>query len=274
MRLNVKARLLGSSAILIALMALIGGIAVVNLGSVNQLGASMYGDRTAPIRDLGQARAYLGDIDSQIQRNITTTTHSPEYATAAAADATGVDKLIVAYEATSLVQAEKDGLVIYHTDWTAYQAAYKAVLDAATAGDDAKAISLYFDTAAPLYNKTDGSLATLVKVNDEEALKLQAQIASTYQSGLLITIVAIVIGAIIGFALSFWLARKITSGVKKVQDTLEMLSEKCATWLAEGMEKLRDNDLTYAVTPVTPLIEHYGTDEIGKTAEYTNAMRN
>jgi hypothetical protein len=34
----------------------------------------MYHDRLAPVRDLGEARSLLGDIDSQILRTVGTTT--------------------------------------------------------------------------------------------------------------------------------------------------------------------------------------------------------
>jgi methyl-accepting chemotaxis protein len=273
MRINVRGKLLGSSAILIALMVVIGLLAIVNLGSVNTLGASVYGDRLVPIRDLGEARSLLGDIDSQIQRNFTTATPSGDFATIVAADVQAVDKLIEGYEATFLVPAEEDGLATFHALWTEYQAAFNGVLEAGTAGQDAQAISIYFDAAAPLYAGVDGALKDLATINDQEAIKLQDQISSTFESSRLITILVVVFAAVVGMGMSFWLARRIVKGVVDVQTTLGSLTDKCAAWVEEGLDRLADNDLTYSVTPVTPAIEHYGTDEIGKTAEYTNRLR-
>jgi len=81
------------------------------------------------------------------------------------------------------------------------------------------------------------------------------------------------LAALIGLAIGFWLARGISNGTKAVQLTVTSLAEHCATWLAEGMGRLSDNDLTYAITPVTARIGTYGTDEIGQTAEQTDLLR-
>jgi methyl-accepting chemotaxis protein len=272
MRLNVKTKLLGTSAVLIAFMLGIGILSIFNLAAVDSLGASMYADRVAPIRDLGEARSLLGDIDSQIQRNITTTTPSAEYGTVAAADAAAIDKLITTYEANAVDQAEKDGLVTYRAAWTAYQAAYKSVLDASSAAQMAKAVSLYFDKAAPGYAAVDTALKELVAVNDVAAHAIGESITSTFESSRLITIVILLGATLVGFALSFWLARLITRGVIDVQSTLGSITDRCAAGLEEGLGRLAANDLTYEVTPVTPRIERYGTDEIGRTAEYTNKL--
>ena len=70
----------------------------------------MYADRVVPIRDLAEVRAILGDIDSQIQRAITDTSDDASYVETVASDVRAIDALVEAYEATSLVPAEKEGL--------------------------------------------------------------------------------------------------------------------------------------------------------------------
>jgi methyl-accepting chemotaxis protein len=79
--------------------------------------------------------------------------------------------------------------------------------------------------------------------------------------------------ATLGLFIGWLLSRSIMRGVKAVQVSVTSLSDHCGTWLAEGMERLRDNDLTYAITPVTPKIGRYGSDEIGATAAKTDALR-
>jgi methyl-accepting chemotaxis protein len=81
------------------------------------------------------------------------------------------------------------------------------------------------------------------------------------------------LAVLLGLAIGFVLSRSITRGVKAVQATVTSLSDNCGTWLAEGMERLRDNDLTYEITPVTARIDRYGSDEIGETAAKTDALR-
>jgi methyl-accepting chemotaxis protein len=272
-KLGIRAKLLGMAGLLLAFMAAIGVLSIVSLGSVNDIGGSIYNDRVVPLRDLGSARAILGDIDSQIQRNITTTTPGAEYRTASDADAAQIEQLFTAYEATSLTDAEKAGLAAWHTDWSAYKDAYRAVLDGMAAGGQSASAATYFAKAAPLYATADSDLSTLVKVNDAEAKQLNEQIGSAYESSRMLTIVVLLVAMITGFGLAFYVARGIANGAKSVQVTITSLADNCATWLAEGLAKLRDNDLTYAITPVTARIDKYSADEIGQTAAKTDILR-
>ncbi len=81
------------------------------------------------------------------------------------------------------------------------------------------------------------------------------------------------LAALIGLTIGFILSRSITSGVKSVQAAVTSLADNCATRLAEGLGRLRDNDLTCEVVPMTAPIEHFGSDEIGQTAQKTNLLR-
>ena len=81
------------------------------------------------------------------------------------------------------------------------------------------------------------------------------------------------LAALLGLAIGFGLSRSITRGVRAVQATVTSLADNCGAQLAAGMERLRDNDLTYEITPVTSRIGRYGSDEIGETAVKTDALR-
>src|ERR687885_1588235 len=112
-RLGIRAKLLAGFGAVLTLTAIIGGVGVLNLRTVNELGGSMYDDRVVPIRDLAQVRADLGDIDSQIQRAITDQSdkNRASYPATSEKDAAHMDSLIAAYEAIYLVEDEKKGLV-------------------------------------------------------------------------------------------------------------------------------------------------------------------
>src|SRR5919199_645265 len=112
-RLGIRAKLLAGFGSVLFLAVVVGGVSVLSLRTVNDLGGSMYDDRVVPIRDLAQVRADLGDIDSQIQRAITDQSdkNRASYPAAADKDAAHMDSLIAAYEAIYLVEDEKKGLV-------------------------------------------------------------------------------------------------------------------------------------------------------------------
>jgi methyl-accepting chemotaxis protein len=274
-RVNVRGKLLGLSAILIAFMAIIGVLAIVNLGSVNDLGESMYADRLLPIEQLGEVRAAVGDMRRLGDKSVadagdaaTADQVAKDLATASAI----VEEQIKAYAATFLLDEEKVALAAFQDAYARYEPLRDDIIAKAVAGDvpGAKAAQT---TARPVVTEVVDTLAKLVDINKAEALRLQQTMTSTYESSRLITVIVLAIAILIGFGISWVLARRVVKGVTDVQGSLASLTDKCATWLAEGLGRLRDNDLTYEVTPVTPLIEHYGTDEIGKTAEYTNKMR-
>ena len=73
MNFSLRVKLLGIAGLLLILMTVTGVIAIRNLSDVGKKGGSIYADRVVPLRDLGEARALLGDIDSQILRSFGTT---------------------------------------------------------------------------------------------------------------------------------------------------------------------------------------------------------
>jgi methyl-accepting chemotaxis protein len=272
--LSLGTKLYGMAGVLLGLMLLVGVISIKNLGAVEQKGGSMYVDRTVPIRDLAEVRAVLGDIDSQIQRAITDSNGpDTEYAEIVAGDVKAVDELITAYEATFLVQAEKDGLRAYHASWEKYQETFNAVLEHASVGDEPAAIREYFARADSLYAENDGDVAKLIEINDTVAKQLDAEIASTSSSGRTLTIVLLAFALALGAGIAFVVSRGIKSGVAVILDRLRMLQDHCSTDLQRGLEAMSEGDLTVAVTPVTPLIDNPGGDEIGAVARAVNGIR-
>ena len=62
MRVNVRGKLLGLSAILIAFMLGVGVLSIINLGSVDSQAESMYTDRAVPIQQLGDVSTQFMNI--------------------------------------------------------------------------------------------------------------------------------------------------------------------------------------------------------------------
>jgi methyl-accepting chemotaxis protein len=215
-RFSIRAKLLTLTGALLTFAALLGLLSIHNLAAVDAKGGSMYHDRLAPVRDLGEARSLLGDIDSQILRTVGTTTDADAAIAAAGSDQTKVDALIQTYEATSLVKDERTGLATFHAGWRAYTAAYPKVAALGAGGRDAEAAALYLKTAAPLYAKVDAQLAQLVAVNDREGLALDKEIGATYQSSRTLTIVLMLAALALGAGLAWFVANGVVTGVRQM----------------------------------------------------------
>ncbi|NUT56236.1 MAG: methyl-accepting chemotaxis protein [Thermoleophilia bacterium] len=272
MKLKVQGKLYALAGTLLACLALVGALAISNLGAVHRLGGSMYDDRVVPLVQLGQSRALLGDIDSQIQRNISDPEGAARYRRISDEDAAGIDEQMQAYESTELVAAEERGLASYHPRWDAYRKAYRAVLDAAARGDVESAKKHYFAAAAPLYGKVDADLAALGRVNQSEAKALNADIAGKYRSSRAVTLVVLLLALVAGAGLAFLVARGIKTGVSQLLARFRRLHEEDLTALGEGLGAVAQGDLTVAVDPVTEPIGTYGFDEIGDLSRTFDAM--
>ncbi|HEY3057536.1 MAG TPA: methyl-accepting chemotaxis protein [Chloroflexota bacterium] len=274
MKLGIRVKLLAGFGTVLCLAAVVGATGVYSLKNVNDKAGSMYADRVVPIRDLAQARADLGDIDSQIQRAITdqSAKNRDGYPATSEKDAAHMDQLIAAYEATYLVEDETKGLVTYKSTWRDYQAAFRGVHKLAAAGDPQGAIKLYFDKAAPLYAAVDDSLAHLIDVNDREALSLNEEIAATFKSGMYITIgllaAAIAAGSVIGFVL----ASGISGAVAKVASAAQRIAREDLASFADVAKALANGDLTQEVTVSATRVDVRSQDEIGAMANDFNAM--
>ena len=132
----------------------------------------------------------------------------------------------------------------------AYERAYKSVLNATAAGDDAVATRRYFAAAGPLYNETDGSLAELIAINDKEAQRLNEQISATYRGSRTRTLALLGFALLFGAATAFLITRGITRGVAAVLAAIERI----------------------AVGDVDQQIEVKSRDEIGEMADAAQRM--
>jgi methyl-accepting chemotaxis protein len=273
MRGSIRTKLLAMAGALLALMLLIGVLSVSSLGSVHEKGGSMYADRVVPIRDLAEIRALLGDIDSQIQRAITDTKgDDAKYVDVAAKDSGAIDELVKAYEATFLVDAEKQGLRAFHDAWAGYQESFRAVLDHATRGDDAAAVREYYANAASRYAEADGHVAELIQVNDKVASDLNAEIGSAYSSARTLVIALIVFALIVGAAIALALSRSISRAAAALVERLRSLDEQELSSLDGALAAMAAGDLTVEATAATEPIVRYPGDEIGQASRTANEL--
>ena len=116
-------------------------------------------------------------------------------------------------------------------------------------------------------------------VQREDAQRAAAQKAveetrGSYQSARLTMFALLVVATLAGFGVALYMARQIVSMVNAIQRTTTSLADNCATWLADALRSVAEGNLTVKLTPVTPLLEGHGKDELGQLADTTNALRN
>jgi methyl-accepting chemotaxis protein len=118
-------------------------------------------------------------------------------------------------------------------------------------------------------NGADAFVAQAHQEEKDSAAKFNSERSSTTTMMIVIALLALALAA----GTAFLIVRGIKRGVAVVLERLTMLQDHCATDLRAGLEAMSDGDLTNTVTPVTPLIENPGPDEIGDVARAVNGIR-
>ncbi len=275
MKLGVRGQLLGSSAAALALTLVVGLLAITNLGSVNDMGQRLYTDDTVSIVQLNAINTALVDRARAVV-----------YGAVQGLDAATQDKLdqqITAAEA--IVKTNLDAFrsspyvseaqLASLSEYDAQETQYKQMIDTiradSRAGDLAKAAS-GIAAAAAVRTKMMAPITKLVDDANASAAAQQQAITSTFDSSRLLIVLMLVVALVVSFALSFFIANRITGGVRKVQATLTTAMEQDVTSLEAALGALAQNDLTEAAVATAQPIDKYGADEVGQTAAVANRM--
>ena len=277
MRLNIRAKLLGMAGMLIAFTMIVSVVGFVQLSSSNDNAVQLTAKVATPLAELGVARAKFNESRAFLNNHLLETDAAAKTDLEAKIDDNDqiIQDKLASVKATLLTEQGKADFAELETALASYdQIRDQQVLPLSRQNNQAEAYAVNKAQAVPAASAAAAGFQKLfdskVAIGDD----LATEVTSSFESAKLVLFGSALLSLIVGFLIAWYISSRIVKGVKQVQDTLEMLSTKCATWLAEGMVRLQDNDLTYSITPVTPLIEGYGSDEIGKTAEYTNTMRN
>jgi len=144
------------------------------------------------------------------------------------------------------------------------------VLKTLEGGDLEGALSQATASAAKVRAMND-AVEAAIELNTKQADRDSAAVADASASARTQLIGATLIAAVLGLAVAFFISRKLKKDVDTIVGRLQSIEGNCVSDLRNGMQAMRDGDLTRAVTPVTPKIPNPGKDEIGIAATAINA---
>jgi methyl-accepting chemotaxis protein len=272
--LKLREQLLGIAGLMVVLLVAVGFISVLRLGTVRSSGSHV-ATVILPAGSLVQTQRISAESVRRRQYELTGVpagdrAGTEDEITGAIAD---IDKQFADYSRYQLDAAATAAASQAHAAWTAYKVASAPADTAALAGKRERAIAL-LTKADVQYTDFENASDAWMKTTDAQATAAAHGLTSTYNSARLLLILLIVGAAIAGFGVAFLIARRIVRGLAAVNDRLTMLGARCATDLKVGLEKIASGDLTFPVTPVTPLIDNPAHDEIGDAARSVNEIRN
>ena len=225
MRISLRGKLLALAGTILAMTLVLGIVSIASLSSVGSKGASMYGDRVVPLRDLSQVRGLLGDIDSQTLRSFAPGGDAAVARRTAARDQRQIDALVRDYRETHLVGGEQKALKAFDSAWAAYTSDATEGLNLAVAGREGEAGELYFAEIAKHYGRVERSLQDLIAVNDAVAHSLNEEIQATNGSSKTLTIALLIAALALGTGITLLVARGILRGVGAVLRAAEGIAD-------------------------------------------------
>jgi methyl-accepting chemotaxis protein len=275
LRLGVRGKLLGATSVLVVFMVVVGITGILNLQSVGDVAETMAEDQVVHIERFGRIGKALVDAQRLVLRSILYAGDSADFEKTRASiaeDDRQITEDLTASKALSLDDSERAVLADFEAAYAEYLRLRDVVLDLARAGDAEGALAAY-GPSLEAWKRADAAVTQMLTVNIEEADRLAKVVTQTFESGRFITILVLLVAAISGFGIAFWVSRGIVNGVRAVQQTMTLLAEQGADRLTQALERLAANDLTQDLEIEVPAIDRLGSDEIGATARMANFLR-
>jgi methyl-accepting chemotaxis protein len=186
-------------------------------------------------------------------------------------------KAIGDYRALSLSEDEEKALKALEAKIVTWRDAVKKVEGEArknTPESTQAATQILTQQSAPVAAEIGKTLAEMQAAQEREANAGMAAATERFQRAFFMLLASMAISLLIAVTTAAFISRSIARHVHTIQQTLTSLTDKCAVWLSDALTAMGKGDLTVTITPVTPLLEGYGHDELGKLAETTNSLRN
>ncbi|MBJ7328395.1 MAG: methyl-accepting chemotaxis protein [Solirubrobacteraceae bacterium] len=224
---SIRAKLLGSSAILLLFALIIGVASVNNLSSVAEKADKANRVATAPLADLVTAGVAFNLNRALTFQHIMSPSvqEKKQLEQQIAKNSAGADAALAEVGASLILPAGKQQFAALKTDLTEVRAARKRVLTLSRTGRDQEARALMTAKVVPGLDRVNATFEKLLTTKRNLGETTSADIASAYKSSRTLTIVLLIIAIIVGAAMSLLLSRSISGNVGQVLRAAEGIAE-------------------------------------------------
>jgi methyl-accepting chemotaxis protein len=250
-KFNVRTKLLAGFLAVVAMVVIVGGLAVVKLGTIHSVTEEYATDTVPSANNVGDLRARIGEVRKDQGQYILKASLGVD-ADALAETRDEIDGEIVDVDraiATSRRLADdvdEAAVTRLTAAWTAYKAGSQPLNALVADGRYRAALTLVADggEADQAYDGIKTALDALSAVNARTTAEQDDKADSTVASARTLTFVLVVIAALIGIALAFVTSR----------------------WLAGGLKQMLAAARGIAQGDVEQRVELESSDELGETA--------
>ena len=226
--MKIGRKLVAGFLIVLLLLAIVAVIGYISLQGLAGNTASMYNDRVQPIDQIGGVAADMQQMRAEIYRYI----YVPD--SRADLEATTIPNLradikqnMDAYRATFLLPDEKTNLAKFDTAYAEWNKQYDLTIAAVKSGDKTT-YEAQLKAGSPLINaRTDvvNAYKALLKINVDEADRLNKENAAMASSNSMLMIVATILAVIIGVGIALYISKSITGPIEQVANNLKELKK-------------------------------------------------
>jgi methyl-accepting chemotaxis protein len=271
--LNVRAKILGGSAILLLLIGAVGVLSVANLSSAKDRAQAANDNGLIPVEKLAalntalidKARAATYGVVEAGQADTQTTIDSQ-----IAADDKTIQASLADIAVMPLTADQAATLADLKTQMAQYQTMFDPIRALSKSGDGATAAT-QLAAAAAQRGKVMADVTSLVTSMQSGAQALDGQINSTVEFGMMATLALIGVAFLIGIAVSLYISRGMSRGARAVLRQMGVIQDAMVEF-TNCLEGLSENDLTRAYKSHVSYMEKLGTDEIGETGDGLNSL--
>jgi methyl-accepting chemotaxis protein len=271
--LSVRAKLFGGFGVVLALTVVLGVVLISQLSSVNGISNTLSTSDFPSVVAINQMYVLTNDYEASTLAGIIETNPAKRASQqqGVAQDATAISADMASYAKLATPGQDTTDYHEAQSEWTAFKAA-NAPLDSATVVETPATLTLV-DTLDRLNFTPLQNLFTAWSAIDQKvASKDTATSTSTYNSARTLGILLLVVALLIGFAIAFLVSQAIKRGVDLVLDRMTSLRDQSATSLRAGIEALAEGDLTVSVESPTQPIQNPPKDEIGQVGAAVNGV--
>ena len=274
-KMSVRTKLYASFGVVLVLMVVLGVVSLSKMSGLNK--STVYiGKNTVPSVELiaGIDTAAVKYRETQLQHVIASTVADMNVQQKALnVEGALIDRQLKHYQGLFSNEQDRADWQKVSGDWQRYQSQSAGFLVLSRALKTKQAMAVLNGAARTTYEKLNADTNAWQKLNDGLATTYEASAASSYSSSQTLVIALLVITALLATGIAYFLSRGIMRSISPVLNRLQMLMDHCTTDLRKGLELMAVGDLTFEVTPVTPLIENQSHDELGQVAVAVNGVR-
>jgi methyl-accepting chemotaxis protein len=287
MRLTMTIKLLASIGALLAITFVVGGVAIVKLGNVKDVGTELYSQRLLPLNtaddvqaqliyqralvfeEMFDARSNIAEGASQADMLAELGESDDELAGVAKSIDAGLAKLGQA----QLPSRSRETLAQLRTSYAKFSADRKHVLALAHASKIDDADEAWDAAQETSYAASLKAVNALVDSMRDDAKAADAHITAVHSSSRRLELILLALAALVAVGVGYVITTRLKPAVRSILAGLRSLSEHDSADLARGLEAMAIGDLTQEVTVQTEPVAVASRDEFGEVADAVDQVR-